>query len=148
MHDQLTGHGAAAAEANAIDHVVQAALQQNQQILAGDALLTVGFFEIMMELVLQNAISALRLLLLTQLQAVLAHLALARLTMLSGRSGALANGAIRAIAFFALQKELATFTTAEAANGTGISCHLFVPPITLFCAWADGIHCAGSASRP
>ena len=37
---------------------------------------------------------------------------------------------------------------AEAANGTGISCHLFVPPITLFCAWADGIRCAGWASRP
>src|SRR5437867_6815186 len=72
VRHQLARFGARAAEAHAIDDVVQARLQQRQQVRAGVALAALGFGEVAAELALQHAVHALDLLLLAQLQAEVA----------------------------------------------------------------------------
>ena len=64
----LTSLGARLREAKTVHHVVQTALEDAQQVLARDALLAAGDLVVVMELLLQNAVDALGLLLLTQLQ--------------------------------------------------------------------------------
>ena len=146
---QLTGHGTAGAEAQTIDHVIQTTLEQLHQVVAGDALHALSGLEIAMELrsperrrrawpsASRAAASPYSLILL-----------LAGLAMLSGRGRALSDGALFGVALVALEEELAAFAAAQAANGTCISSHFVLPPVTLFCAWADGIRCGGWASRP
>ena len=71
-------------EAEAVDHVVEAPLEQLQQRLAGDAARAVGHLEVAPELVLEHPVDALDLLLLAQLQAVAHELRLAQLAVLPG----------------------------------------------------------------
>ena len=69
VRHQLARFGAGGAEAHAVHDVVQAGLEQEQQVGAGVALAAVGFLEVAAELALQDAVHALDLLLLAQLQA-------------------------------------------------------------------------------
>jgi hypothetical protein len=71
-------------QAEAVEHVVQAALQQLEQRLAGDAARPVRHLEVAAELVLEHAVDALDLLLLAQLQPVAHDLRLAQLAVLAG----------------------------------------------------------------
>ena len=82
--------GARGREAHAVDGVVEAALEQLQQRLAGDAAAgALGLLEVAAELIFEHAVDALDLLLLAQLHAVADHLGLARAAVLAGRHVAL-----------------------------------------------------------
>ena len=86
MADQLAGLPAGAGEAGAVDHVVQPGLQQLQQVFAGLAGAAHGFLVVPAELTLQHAVGEAGLLLLLQLQQVLALLDPAS-AVLAGRIG-------------------------------------------------------------
>src|SRR5690606_29318893 len=80
---QLARLGASGTEAHAVNDVVQTALEQLQQVLAGSALATGSFLVVAAELALENAIDATDFLLFAQLGAVVG-LATTTLTMLAG----------------------------------------------------------------
>ena len=73
--DRLVAHelarlGARGGEAHAVDDVVEAALEQLQQVLAGGARAARRLAVVVAELALEHAVHAAQLLLLAQLQAV------------------------------------------------------------------------------
>ena len=85
-------------EAQAVDDVVETALELLQQDLAGDALGAAGLLEVVAELAFQHEVDALGLLLFAQLQAVADDLGLAVFAMLAGNEVALLDGALFGVA--------------------------------------------------
>jgi hypothetical protein len=71
---ELAGVAARAGEACAVDHVVEAALEQLQQVVTGLAGTTAGLRVVAVELLLEDTVGETRLLLLTKLEEVLALL--------------------------------------------------------------------------
>jgi hypothetical protein len=65
MRDQLPSFGARAAKSHAVHHVIQAALQQSQQVLARGAPAAGGFLVIIDKLPLEHRIDAPQFLFLT-----------------------------------------------------------------------------------
>ena len=84
MRDQLPGLSTAQAEAEPMHDVVQPALEQAHQRVAGVALAASGTLEIAAELALQHAVVMLHLLLFAQVQAVVGLL-VAAILMHAGR---------------------------------------------------------------
>src|SRR5687767_7184957 len=122
MANQLARLRPRRGEAHAIDRVVETALEQLQQRFTGDAAGTLRLLEVAAELILQHAVDALDLLLLAQLHAVADHLRLAQASMLAGRHVALLDRALLGVATLALEEQLHALATAEAANGSVITC--------------------------
>ena len=118
----LTGLAAGVGKAHAIDHVVQAALKNGEQIGAGHALGHVGGDEIAVELIFQHTVHAAHLLLFTQLKGILADL-LARAAVLAGGIGTAILGTLVGEAAVAFQKQLGAFAAAQAAFGVIIFGH-------------------------
>src|SRR5690606_32091170 len=116
------------AEAEAERDVVQATLEQAQQVLAGHALHARSTMVVAAELLLEQPVHALDLLLLTQLLAVVARATLAALAVLSGGVRTTIVGALLRVAAIALEIELRIFPSAETADGSGITCHGLDPP--------------------
>src|SRR5690606_4732499 len=71
-------------ETHPVDDVVEPRLEQLQQVLAGVALAALGLLEIAAELPLEDAVHALDLLLLAQLQPVVGRTCTRRASVLSG----------------------------------------------------------------
>ena len=92
--DELTGHVPALREAAAVHDVVQAGLEDLQQLLTGLAGSPVGLLEVAAELLLEHAVDASALLLLALLQQVLAVLG-ATATVLTRRVGPDLDRALR-----------------------------------------------------
>ena len=113
---------AGAADAHAVDDVVEAALEQGEHVLTRDALHAVRHLIILAELAFLHAVDALGLLLLAQLQAVFGDL-FAGCAVRAGRDGTLFERAFGRIAAVALQKEFCTLSAAETAFGISICCH-------------------------
>src|SRR5690349_11045795 len=67
----LAGRVTRLGEAGAVDHVVETALQDLEQVLTRLARLAVGFLVVVVELLLEDAVDAAGLLLLTELELVL-----------------------------------------------------------------------------
>src|SRR5688500_337197 len=105
-----------------IHDVVHPRLERPEQVLAGDAGPVLGGDEVVPELPLEDAVGLADLLLLPQLQAVLADLAASH-AVLAGRRGAPLERALLGIAARALQEELRTFTPADPADGFGVTGH-------------------------
>src|SRR5438874_7792908 len=124
---QLARLTTAGAKAHAIDDVIQAALQLLQKRFAGDAFLGRSLFEIVAKLLFQREVDALGLLLLAQLQAVANDFGLAIFAVLAGSEVTLFHRALFTKTLGALEKKLHAFAAAKAANGTGITSHLFSP---------------------
>src|SRR5271154_701784 len=82
--DELAPLAAGSRETKAHENVVEAALQQREQVLAGDSGLAGGLHVVAVKLLLEHAVVAARLLLLAQLHTVLA-LFHAPASMLAGR---------------------------------------------------------------
>src|SRR5271167_577867 len=101
---QLAGLAAGHAESQAIDHVVQAALQLLQEQFAGDALGARGLLEVITELAFLGEVNTLGLLFLSKLQAVAHDLRLAVLAMLARSKIALLDGTLIAEAFGAFEE--------------------------------------------
>src|SRR5262245_56599318 len=110
-------------EAEPVDDVVEATLEQLQQRDAGDAAGPLGRLEIAAELIFEHAVDALDLLLLTKLQAVAGELRLPRLAMLPGREVALLDRALLGVAALTLEEQLHRLTAAPTADRTDITSH-------------------------
>jgi len=113
------------AEAQAMDHIVQPTLQEAHQLVARVAFGAFGSLKVAAKLTLQDTVVMLHLLLLTQVQTIVGHLAAAVL-LLSGRRFASLDATLGRIAARAFEKQLHSVASAEATNGAGVSCHLFV----------------------
>src|SRR5919197_2834934 len=120
--DQLAGLATRRGEAEADEDVVEAALEQRQQVLAGDARLRRRLLVVAAELLLQNAVVAAGLLLLAELHAVLALL-LAATTVVARRVRAALDATLVGEAALPLQEELLSLTTALLALRGGVSSH-------------------------
>src|SRR5215204_1724071 len=70
VHHKLTGLPAGTSQPGTIDHIVEAGLQDLEQVVARLALQPVGLLVIAAELLLEHAVGEARLLLLTKLQGV------------------------------------------------------------------------------
>ena len=101
--DYLTGLSARGTYSHAIYDVVETLLEKEKHGLARDALTAFGFLVITAELLLEQSVSALYLLLLAKLEAVLARLLSAE-TVRSGRYGTSVHSALFGRASVALQK--------------------------------------------
>jgi hypothetical protein len=126
-------------EAGAEDGVVEPQLELAEERLARDALLARGLGVEVAELALEDAVDPSRLLLLAQLEQVLA-VADAAAAVLTGRVGLALDRAAHGVALRALEEELHPLATAELADGTGVARH--VRPSA---ASGDGTRCAGWA---
>src|SRR6201992_263585 len=118
--DQLAGLAARGGEAETHQHVVEAGLEQPEQILAGAAVWTGGVFVVGAELFLQHLVVAAGLLLLAQLQAVLA-LAQAAAAVIAGRVGATLDTALVGEAALTLEEEFLGLDTALLALGGSVA---------------------------
>src|SRR4051794_19917490 len=115
VRHQLTGVAARPGEPGAVDHVVQTALEQLQQVVTGLAGTTAGLVVVVVELLLHHAVGEAGLLLLLQLVAVLALLD-PRAAVLAGRVGALLEGLV-------LADEVDTETARLLGHGAGVTSH-------------------------
>ena len=98
--------------------------------------------EVVAELALEDHVDAAHLLLLAQLQPVLADLA-ATDAVLAGWRGPALERALLGVAARALQEELCALTTAEAADGSGVTGHMVGALPRPGAAWERGSRCAG-----
>src|SRR5687767_1129608 len=119
---QLTRLRPRRGEAHTIDRVVETALAPLQQRFTGDAARPLRLLEVAAALILQHAVDALDLLLLAQLHAVADHLGLAQASVLARRHVALLDRALLGVATLTFEEQLHALATAEAANGSVITC--------------------------
>ena len=103
-------------------HVVEAQLEHPQQVLAGDALLAARDRVDVAELLLEHAVDAAGLLLLAQLEQVLA-LADAAPAVLARRVRLALDRALHGVALGALEEQLHPLAAAEPADGSGVPRH-------------------------
>src|SRR5205814_10208783 len=111
--DELAGLCARGCEAEPVDDVVEPRLEHPQQLLAGDARTARRLLVVGAELLLEQAVVAARLLLLAQLQQVLALLDPAA-AVLARRIRAPLDRALLGQAALALQEELHPLAPADA----------------------------------
>src|SRR3569623_2109885 len=102
------------------------AVVADQLARTGRALAAVGRGVVTAELILQHAVDAAQLLLLTQLNGVVGQTT-AALALLAGREGAFFHRALRRITLFAFEEELLTLTAAQTTFRTDILCHANLP---------------------
>src|SRR3954451_1359115 len=139
--DELAGLAPRGGEAETDEDVVEAALEQREQVLARDALLARRAVVVARELLLQDAVVPLGLLLLAELDAVLALL-LAAAAVVAGRGGAARDAALVRQAALALEEELLAFAAALLALWGGVSSHLVVRVLRRGAACGGGSRCA------
>src|SRR4051794_10130412 len=120
--DQLAGLAARGREAQAHEDVVQARLQHLKEVLARDAGLIGGLLVVVAELLLEHAVVAARLLLLTQLHAGLGLL-LAPAAVVARRVRPALDAALVREAALTLEEELLTLAAALLALGSGVASH-------------------------
>src|SRR5437764_28830 len=125
--DELARLRARVGETEAEDHVVEALLEELEQVLAGLALGGAAAQVVAAELRLEQAVEPLHLLLLAQLHAVFGELG-AALAVLARRIRAALDGALVRVAAVALQVHLEIFTPADAARRFRVSSHLEKAP--------------------
>src|SRR3954465_7227758 len=143
--DELPRLPARRREAEADEHVVEAALEERQQVLAGDAGLPGRLLVVVAELLLEHAVVASRLLLLAKLHAVL-RLLLPPATVVARRVRAPLDAALVGQAALALEEQLLPLAAALLALRTGLSSH--ARPLRPGAACGGGSRCALAGSRP
>src|SRR5215469_12452492 len=120
--DELAGHVPALGEPGAVDHVVEAALQDLEQVVAGLAAPAGGFLVVAVELPLENPVDALGLLLLAGLEQVLVLLGPVA-PVLTRRVRPDLDRALGRVALGALEEELHLLAAAELAVRSRIPSH-------------------------
>ena len=152
---ELTRLAAARRERGAEHDVVEAQLEQAQQVLTGDAGLLVRLGVDELELLLEQAVDTTALLLLAQLEQVLA-VADATAAVLAGRVRTPLDRATHRVALRALEEQLHALAPTQPAHRARITRHYMAPSLRhtrLRCirtvrpsaAWTGGNRCAGSA---
>src|SRR6266480_972842 len=125
---QLARLGARGREAHAVHHVVEATLEELQQVLAGGAAPAGGFVVVVAELPLEHPVHAAQFLLLAQLQAVVGQ-ARAALTLDAPRRHAELALVLQRLDA-ALQEQIRALAAGELACGTNVTRHIvLVKPI-------------------
>src|SRR5580698_3611681 len=127
--DELARHVTALREPGPVDHVVETALQDLEQHLAGLAALAGRFLVVVVELAFKDAVDPLGLLLLPDLEQELALLRPVPAVLARGIGPDL-NRALRRIALRALQEQLHLLAAAALAVRTGVSSHSVATPQT------------------
>src|SRR5829696_3316632 len=122
VQDHLARLAPGAGESEADQDVVEARLEQSQQVLAGHAGLPAGLGVVVAELLLEHTVVAARLLLLAQLHAVL-RLPRAATAVVTGRIRATLDAALVGQAALALQEELHALAAALLALRSRIARH-------------------------
>ncbi len=139
MGNELAGLGAAAGDAEAIDHVVETGLDEFHKLLTGNATATGGFGVEFTELTLENAIGVFGFLFLVELDAVLGGLAAA--TVLAVHAGSIG---FLLVAFVRAVDRLVEFSC-DFGLRTCVSCHCLLVLLRLIIThddvWGDGNHC-------
>jgi hypothetical protein len=115
VHHELAGLTAGAGEAAAVDHVVQAGLEDLQQVVTRLALEAVGLLVVTTELLLEHTVGEAGLLLLAELEQVLRLLG-ATLAVHAGRVGA-------ALESLVATDQVNTQPTRLLGHGTGVASH-------------------------
>jgi len=126
---QLAGHVPALRETGPVDHVVEPGLQDLEQVLAGPATLAGGLLVVAMELALEDSVDPAGLLLLPDLEQVLALLRAVPAVLTRWVRPDL-DGALGRIALGPLQEELHLLAAAELAVRARVSSHLRATPQT------------------
>src|SRR3954453_7556309 len=116
------GRAGGGGEPEPVDDVVQPRLEHAQEVVAGDATLLVRLLVVRAELRLEQAVVAARLLLLAELQQVLALLD-PPAAVLARRVRPALDRALLGQAALALEEELHPFPPADAALGACVSGH-------------------------
>src|SRR5262249_27381099 len=140
--DELAGLRARRGEAEPVDDVVEPRLERAEEVLAGDARAARRLRIVDLELLLGQAVVAARLLLLAELEQVLALLDAAA-AVLTRRVAAALDRALLGQAALPLEEELHALPAADTALRAHIARH--VRP-SASCAAAR--RCAPAASRP
>ena len=125
MVDELAGLSPGGGEAESHEHVVEPALEQAQEVLAGRAFALRRHREVALELPLEHAVGAAQLLLLAQLLAIIGHPHPGLHAVLAGLGVELALGVERATR--ALQEEVSAFPSRQLAFGSEVSSHYSLP---------------------
>ena len=147
--DDLPGVRARQRQPHAVDDVVEAPFERDEQRFAGNARALRRFLEVLAELALEHAVDALDLLLLAQLNVVVGRSATATTTVFTGGVVAALDGALVGQATGALQRRAWCPHDGKVYILDQCSEPL-LPPLPVLRpggAWAPGIHCGGSASR-
>jgi hypothetical protein len=119
---QLAAFCSGGTPAQQINHVVEAAFTNAQELFARDPAFAFRHKKIFVELAFAQAIVTARKLFGTQLLAVFRRFsASACLPMLSGRVGAAFKRTFACVATVAFEKQFLSFTAAKLADGFGIS---------------------------
>ncbi len=122
--DDLPSFGAGEREPEAVDDVIEPALEEPEHLLARSAL-AAGCVEVIgAELLLENAVNAPNLLLFTEAHCVLGELHACE-AVLTRRLRAACVAALVGVATLALQEELHPFPPAELADGSNVTSHVF-----------------------
>jgi hypothetical protein len=119
---ELPGLGARSGEPEPVDDVVEAGLEEAEQVLTRDALLPRGLLVIGAELLLEHSVVAAHLLLLAQLDEVLGLLD-APAAVLTWRVAAALDGALLGQAALALEEELHALAAALPALRAAVAGH-------------------------
>src|SRR5215467_15931117 len=143
MPYQLAGHVPALGEPGAVDHVVEAALQNLEQVVTGLAASAGRLLVVAVELPLQHPVDPACLLLLPGLEQVLAFLGAVAAVLPRWVRPDL-DRALRRVAFGALEEELHLLAAAKLAVRSRVPSHLSVP-LRPGAAWAGGSHYGGPA---
>src|ERR1017187_9994297 len=122
--DQLTGLAPRYGKAEAVDHVIEAALQLLQQYLAGDASGAGGAFKVVAELFFLSKVDALRLLFLAKLQPVADDFGLAVLAVLAGSEITLFDRTFIGEALCAFEEQFHALAAAKAAYCVFVPCQV------------------------
>ena len=130
VRHELPRFGARAAHAHPVDDVVQARLEQLQQVLAGRALALRRLGEVAAELPLEHAVDAAELLLLAQLLAVVGDAKTGLLSVLPRLGLELALGVERSTRAF--QEKVGAFPSSQLAFGADISSQLSFQAVPTF----------------
>ena len=126
-HD-LARFGAREREAEAVDDVVEAALEEAEHLLAGAALAARRVEVVPAELLLEHAVDAADLLLLAEADRVLGELD-ARVAVLARRLGTARVRALVRVTALSLEEELHAFAAAQLADGTDVTSHDSSPSV-------------------
>src|SRR5208282_2425628 len=120
-----------AGETETIHHVVEPALEQHQQVLAGDPVHPLRHREVSRELRLHHPVDALDLLLLAQPNREFRKTS-ARLTVRTGRIVTPLDRTLVAVASLSLEEEFKSFAPAQPTYRTEIPCHDLIRLLEVF----------------
>src|SRR5207253_8279860 len=124
VEHQLARLTARIGKAETVDDVIEAHLEDAQQIFTGDARQAFGVHEVLVKLPFEDAVDVARLLLLFELQTELALLAAAAIAWRSTwRGWPPFDGTLGGETAFALQEEFHARPATQTADGAGIARH-------------------------